>query len=564
MHIKFRRTSPRLASLRILLPSLLAWASLTSPGSTQTPIAEHDGTRSGDTLGWSVDLAGDVDRDGVADLIVGAREGEYAQVLSGRNFIGGEGERVLFTFRAPEDRVTDDFFGQSVAGVGDLDRDGHDDVAVGAPLSDINGANSGGVYVYSGRTGNLMRILAGFGREFGSKVCGVGDATGDGIPDIAVSAPVDVNHPTYRAGRVFLFSGYDIAFDASGRQVRAIYTVQGLGEYDLLGSSLAAAGDVDGDGHRDLILGAPESYPPFPNLITEGYALVVSGRTGGVLSTLRMETPGRLGTAVAGVGDLDGDGFDDVAASAPNASTLFAQNSGIVWIYSGRSLRPGSTPTILRSLQGQTIGETLGRSLANVGDIDHDSFDDLIVGGRSVTADGFAQVISGRTLDPITSRLTAGPDRTNQQSFGFSVCGAGDLNRDGLADFVVSTPEDSTEQFLSGSIAAYSGTTGLELTDPGTAIAGSTLEISLESDLPDQDVALIFGTNPGPRALPGCRGLKVDIRNPRLVGSYLTDDAGSARFRLSIPDHRRGETVYLQLVSVEECRVSNRLELHIQ
>ncbi len=262
------------------------------------------GAQPNDRFGWAVDVAGDVNNDGVLDVIVGAPGVSIGPIAAGAATVhsGADGAALLtISGTTPFAEL-----GRSVAGVGDADGDGVDDVAVGSPLDDTPGENAGSVRVVSGSSGaTLWTTDGGPLSSLGWALAAAGDVDQDGRPDLLVGEPgVSAAAPSSGAARVL--SG------ATGATVRTFAApVKSAGQ----GTAVAAAGDVDGDGVPDVAVGSPDETSTD---VGSGAVRVWSGLTGALLSTAYGETPGEaLGDAVAGVADVDLDGRPDLAVGRP-------------------------------------------------------------------------------------------------------------------------------------------------------------------------------------------------------------------------------------------------------
>ena len=385
---------------------------------THVPLYTFHGDSADDGFGESVSSAGDVNGDGRADLIVGAAFDDNNGSDSGsvRVFSGSDGS-VLYNFNGDQ---SDNLFGASVSGAGDVNGDGTPDLIVGSP-TDANGGNRGFGYarVLSGSDGSVLYNFVGDDRSdrFGVLVSGAGDVNGDGTPDLIVGTQHNFFNDIVRSVRVL--SGFDGS---------VLHDFDGGGSFDRFGLSLSGVGDVNGDGRTDLIVGAQSDSSG--GGIT-GRALVLSGSDGSFLYDFAGDDGGfSFGSSVSDAGDVNGDGTPDLIIGAS-----FDRNNSRG--FGGARVLSGSDGSILYTLDGDDSTDRFGFSVSGAGDVNGDGRDDLIVGAIEDNNNGFASgavhVFSGSD----GSALYSFDGDSSFDYFGTSVSGAGDVNGDGIDDFIV-------------------------------------------------------------------------------------------------------------------------------
>lgn len=375
-------------------------------------------------FGWIARNLGDVDGDGCDDVVTSAPSLAKPGPSSGCVYVySSKTGELLWRKRGNPG----DFLGQSVEAAGDTNGDGVPDVIAGAP-------GVGAAFVYSGDDGEVLLTLKGsVGESFAGNVTGGGDFDGDGCDEVLVAAPF---HPGKgsNVGRVFVYSG---------KKGGLLFSLSGEANGHRFGSSIASKGDGK---HSFIAVGAPGAGPR-----NTGRLYVYSGTGEQKFLIENDETGVQLGAMFSSiVGDVNGDGVLDIYAS-DSSHRAKGPSTGRVFVHSGKN---GER---LLTLTGEGPGDGFGIGVADAGDTDGDGCHDLIVGAwlhKGAARSGGKCTLysgkSGKTLREITSKVPG-------ETFGFDTTGLGDVNGDGLVDFLLTSAWSGVEGSRSGRVFVVAG-----------------------------------------------------------------------------------------------------------
>ncbi|MBN2549710.1 MAG: FG-GAP repeat protein [Anaerolineales bacterium] len=438
-------------------------------GLSVIPIWTKEGDQANAHFGWSVATAGDVNGDGYADIIVGAPDYDHGQTNEGGAWVY-EG-----TASGPHD-APDNFdegsqdnarFGYSVAFAGDVNNDGYADIIVGAPYYDAGQTDEGRAWVWHGSASGVSS-LNNFKAEsnqtngkFGISVATAGDVNGDGYADIIVGMIGYANGQTDE-GSAFAWygSGSGVHLGLDGDLTNEYWHTQEVNETGAqLGISVSTAGDVNGDGYADVIVGA-NTYNG--GTTDQGLVDVYLGTDSGLSDTRQRRLLGGsvdawFGFSVGAAGDVNGDGFGDIIIGSPlyeNAQT----EEGRALVYLGTWDGIGATD--YWKVEGNGNYAHYGNSVFTAGDVNADGYSDVIIGapGRHDHADvGFADVFHGSPDAPEETASWAKVSNNDLSYFGYSVASAGDVNGDGYGDVIVGAPYWDDGQAFEGGAWVYLG-----------------------------------------------------------------------------------------------------------
>ncbi len=424
--------------------------------------------------------AGDVNGDGFDDLLVGHPAYTNGQVYEGAAYLFYGGASGLGDGLASSADVTIEsnqelaLLGRWVSGAGDVNGDGFADILVAAPAFDAFTVPDNVVaFVFHGSAAGIastqnplvesQAILASDQAGSDIRVSRAGDVNGDGFGDVLVGFPL-YDSPTVDTGLVLLVEGSatglpDAYPGGESSSITYLNTASARA-----GSSVSAAGDVNGDGYGDIIIGVGGNSASSMVFLGSGSGIATTNAWGAYAVLYEGQNDSEFGASVAGVGDVNGDGFDDVVVGAPYYDAP-ETDEGQAFVYHGgaagiRSGSVSSAETQLESDQGTSsssspLGPDFGFHVASAGDVNGDGYGDVIVGAYRYDSGGgnggaaFIFLGSASGIADGTSAMAHAQLESDQAwaGFGNSVASAGDVNGDGYGDVIVgSWSYDSGEE----------------------------------------------------------------------------------------------------------------------
>ncbi|MEH2041135.1 hypothetical protein [Nostoc sp.] len=557
-----------------------------------------NGINESDRSGISVSSAGDVNSDGIADLIIGAYGADPNGDDSGQSYVvfgkstGWNATLNLSDLNGANGFAIngineDDTSGSSVSSAGDVNSDGIADLIIGAFLADPNGIKSGQSYVVFGkRTGwsatlNLSDLNGANGFAIngiaaddilGRSVSSAGDVNSDGIADLIIGAyRADPNGDS--SGQSYVVfgksTGWSATLNLSDLNGANGFAINGINQDDTSGFSVSSAGDVNSDGIADLIIGAQEADP---NGIKSGQSYVVFGKRTGWSATLNLSSlNGANGFAINGInegdnsgvsvssaGDVNSDGIDDLIIGARYAEAN-GIGSGQSYVVFGK--RTGWSATFnlsdLNGANGFAINgindfDFSSESVSSAGDVNFDGIDDLIIGASGADPNGYLSgqsyvVFGKRTGWSATLNLS---DLNGTNGFvingislldrsGHSVSSAGDVNSDGIDDLIIGAPYASNSSAGQSYVVFGGKNIGKSSTINLTGTAGRDTLVGTDSNNiidgnAGNDIINGFGGNDLLRGGSGDDTLTGGFGNDTLVGGagndVLTGGTGADKF----------------------------------
>ncbi|WP_353717488.1 FG-GAP-like repeat-containing protein [Dyadobacter sp. 676] len=532
-------------------------------GLNATPLSVLESNQGDAWLGSAVAPAGDVNGDGFSDVLVGSYAFDHGQTDEGSVFVWYGGSKDIENIPVIlELNQTDSFFGRSISDAGDVNADGFSDIVVGSPGFDNGQSNEGAAFVYYGSKSGLQlasvkQLEINQADAFmGCSVSSAGDANADGYGDIIVGIQRYGSNQSYQgAAMIYYGSKNGVSIDKPTLLESNYFGMQ-------LSTSVSKAGDVNGDGYGEVLLGQCRH-----DLLQQGRAIVYFGGAEGISpssnTTLQINNTSALfGDAVSNAGDVNNDGFDDILVGAPNYNS-----NGAAFLYYGAASGLSAQQPVTISGSGNT-----GSSVSSAGDINGDGFGEVLIGApfyiHPSGQTGAALIFfgSGNGLNVNNPTILKGENANS--NFGFSVSSAGDINGDGYSDVSVGSPGEFNGNAMAGAVYLYFGTANGIDANSAKAFSnnqfGSQLGISVSacdvngdgySDIvtgaymydnpePNEGIALLYYGNSALGVLNNLRLYNTDLATPINHTQFPQANFGAGLFAKSFTGRNKGKLVW--------------------
>ncbi len=350
--------------------------------------------------------------------------------------------------------------GSWVSTAEDVNGDGYGDVIVGAYTYDNGETDEGRAFLYYG-TATGIAVTPAWTAESNQadavlgQVSATGDVNGDGYDDVIVGAP-GWDGSQHDAGRAWVYYG-----SASGLSTSPDWTAEGTQPDAYFGYAIGAAGDVNGDGYSDVLVGESGTHE------SRGRAYLCYGSESGLSTVLGWSVQGQTwaaayGFAVGTAGDVNGDGYSDVAVGSPGYDGGMGWAQGAVYVYHGSA--KGLQPSADWMVVGDQAGSYFGVAVKTAGDVSGDGYADLVVGTHRYSngqyEEGRASFYFGSRTGLNSSAAWVIESNQTQAYYGCTLGSAGDVNADGYADLIVGAVFFDAGQADEGAAFVYYGNQG--------------------------------------------------------------------------------------------------------
>ena len=497
-------------------------------GLSATPAWTVSSYQTGANMGYSAGTAGDVNGDGYDDVVVGTRSwdnGPWANAGRAQVFLGSAGGLATTPVWTIDNTQSGAELGVSVAGAGDVNADGYDDVVVGAYLNDSAYADEGGAWLYLGGaagpslTPSWARFGGQSGAQFGISVAPAGDTNGDGYADVIVGAwGYDNGHVD--EGAAFLFTG-----SMAGLSAAPVWTVEADQTSALLGYAVGTAGDLNGDGFADVVVGAHQFDAT--SVVDRGRVQVFPGSASGPPAaapiTLLGSQAGELfGVAASTAGDVNGDGYGDLIVGALGYDGGQA-DEGRVQVFLGSAAVPSTTAS--QTIESNQANRYFGTIVGTAGDVNGDGFSDVIESSRSYSgafpAQGRVDLFLGSPAGMQTTPSWSREGTYQYQYLSAPLDEVGDINGDGYSDIVLNSTNCSynCSKVFAGGLGGLSAAPIAELSDPQPGVGFSGFYVAGAGDVNGDGYGDLIGTDINYQVGGATRGW---------AGIYLGGSAGPA------------------------------------